>query len=132
MLENREYFFWEGENATVLEDVPDYIITESGRVWNRSEKKFAQRILNAGWSPACIKERGYYEVWIFCPDGSFHKTKLIHQLVAKHFIPNPQGLANVEPIDGERENHHATNLKWVENDNSSPTDFAYQCHVNPF
>lgn len=37
----------------------------------------------------------------------------IHQLVAKHFIPNPFGLKTVNHIDGNKANNHISNLEWV-------------------
>lgn len=44
------------------------------------------------------------------------KTSLkIHREVAKAFIPNPNGLPQVNHIDGNKENNAATNLEWITN-----------------
>lgn len=40
------------------------------------------------------------------------KYKLLHRLVAQHFIPNPLGLAEVNHIDGDKLNNKVSNLEW--------------------
>lgn len=37
----------------------------------------------------------------------------VHELVAKYFIPNPEGYEFVEHIDQNRFNNHFTNLRWT-------------------
>ena len=43
------------------------------------------------------------------------KTYSTHVLVAKAFIPNPMNKAQVNHIDGNKQNNHFTNLEWVSN-----------------
>lgn len=40
-------------------------------------------------------------------------TQRVHRLVAKAFIPNPEGKEMVDHIDGNRTNNHVSNLRWV-------------------
>ena len=39
--------------------------------------------------------------------------RYIHRLVAAAFHPNPDGLPQVDHIDGDRKNNSAANLRWV-------------------
>lgn len=55
--------------------------------------------------------RGYYKVTIKRDDGSTW-TASIHRLVAMVFLPNPEGLGQVNHIDGNKLNNHASNLEW--------------------
>ena len=41
------------------------------------------------------------------------KSCYVHRLVAEAFIPNPDNLAEVNHIDGDRQNNHLNNLEWV-------------------
>lgn len=41
------------------------------------------------------------------------KIKMIHTLVAKAFIPNPDGKKFVNHIDGNKQNNKVDNLEWV-------------------
>ena len=52
-----------------------------------------------------------YEVVLLHKDGSY-KTKTIHRLVAKAFIPNPDNRPIVNHLDGNKRNNRVTNLEW--------------------
>ena len=45
-------------------------------------------------------------------DGE-RKEVLVHRLLAKAFIPNPNNYAKVDHIDRNRSNNDLTNLRWV-------------------
>ena len=40
-------------------------------------------------------------------------NKTVHRLVAKAFIPNPEGLPEIDHIDGDKTNNMADNLQWI-------------------
>lgn len=57
---------------------------------------------------------GYEAVCLRRPNnGKRHARHLVHRLVAEAFVPNPQGLPQVNHIDGDRRNNKASNLEWV-------------------
>lgn len=45
-------------------------------------------------------------------DGVPH-VRLVHRLVATAFIPNKEGKANINHVDGNRRNNAPSNLEWV-------------------
>lgn len=51
----------------------------------------------------------------FKQNRGYMKTSagLVHQLVAKAFIPNPDGLREVNHKDGNKSNNHVDNLEWM-------------------
>lgn len=56
-------------------------------------------------------KRGY-ERYRLSKDGkSYHK--LVHRLLAEHFIPNPENKPYVNHIDGNPSNNTLDNLEWV-------------------
>lgn len=57
--------------------------------------------------------KGYLKIGLF-KDGKCEKHR-VHRLVAQAFIPNPEGLSDVNHIDGNKQNNSVSNLEWVSN-----------------
>ena len=81
-----------------------YQISNYGRV--KSFKGRKPRILST-----CNDSKGYPKV-TFTENGKM-KNYLIHILVAKAFIPNPNNLPVVHHRDSNPRNNHVDNLEWV-------------------
>lgn len=74
------------------------------KVWNYTKR---ERILKP-----CHKPNGYMQVNL-CKDGGGDKHAYVHRLVAQAFLPNPDGLPEVNHIDFDKTNNCVENLEWV-------------------
>ena len=81
---------------------PNYIIYDDGRIYSKKRNKDLKPILING---------GYYSVGL--SNNGKCDYKLIHRLVAQHFISNPKKLKEVDHIDRDPANFKSTNLRWV-------------------
>lgn len=81
----------------------DYEVSSKGRV--RSLKYGKVRELK----PA-VDSHGYKQVKVYVDN---HKTTiLIHRMVARTFIPNPDGKQYINHLDNDPANNCVTNLEW--------------------
>lgn len=60
--------------------------------------------------PGNLNDRGYYIAYLY-KNGKC-KAEKVHQLVARAFVPNPEGKLYIDHIDTIRTNNIYTNLKW--------------------
>ena len=86
----------------VIEGFPDYTIDDNGNVYNRKAGRFLR---------GSIMTTGYRTVELFNAPGT-SKRVLVHRLVAKAFIPNPNGFPVVNHKDEDKTNNAASNLEW--------------------
>lgn len=59
---------------------------------------------------------GYYK-YTFTLNGK-REQKLIHQVVAKHFLPNPYDYKQVNHKDGNKANNAVSNLEWISHEDN--------------
>ena len=85
-------------------DLPYYITTD-GRVWTTSRKNGIERFLKTRYN-----HQGYVVAGLMI--GGNQKLMLVHRLVAKAFIPNPENKPFINHIDGNKANNHVENLEW--------------------
>lgn len=82
----------------------NYFVTCDGRVY--SLKRCEYLVGNKSFD-------GYSRVLMFSSKENTFKTEIVHRLVTKMFIPNPENKPEVNHIDGDKDNNHVSNLEWV-------------------
>lgn len=88
------------EEWRVIEEFPDYEISNQGRVWSHK----VGRVIIPG------NVRGYLQVHLSNLNRVRHP--LVHQLVAEAFLGEAFGLY-VNHLDGNKSNNHVRNLEWT-------------------
>ena len=92
-----------------IEGYDNYQVTSWGRIFNVTKQKFLRQEET---------EKGYLRVDLYDACGR-RKHEKVHRLVAKAFIPNPEGKPHVNHIDGNKMNNSFTNLEWVTNEENA-------------
>lgn len=81
-----------------------YEVSNLGRVRNSNGLVMKQRPRKDGYVRLLLFRNG---------TGYKYKSEYIHILVAKAFIPNPEGKSEVNHIDANKSNNVVSNLEWV-------------------
>lgn len=97
----------ENERWRLVEEFPDFEISDHGNLRHAITKKARKPIYN----------RGYAMYWFYTPNSSLplnkrYTTRWAHRLLALAFIPNPLNKPQVNHIDTNRSNNHYSNLEW--------------------
>jgi hypothetical protein len=96
-----------GKNKTSWRDIylqgkrSQYRVSTNGDVKDKITGKSLDQCSNRNGSLYVILEH----------KGVIHKIR-VHQLVARTFIPNPEGWICVRHIDGNKTNNNVNNLEW--------------------
>lgn len=90
----------------IIENYPMYRVNENGEIMFIGDKYHKQHIMKQH-----IASNGYNMLTLRDKDGKKHHV-LVHRLVAKAFIPNPDNLPQVGHLDEDRQNNRADNLCW--------------------
>ena len=89
-----------------------YMISNYGRVksllkFHGTNQRIISQHISGKWK--------YYTVVLTRNDFTRSGSVLVHRLVAKAFIPNPNGLPIVNHKDEDKTNNRADNLEWCDN-----------------
>lgn len=87
-----------------INELAPYFVTKQGDVIQEvKNKKLTQFIDKYGYRGVNLKLKGEW------------KRYLVHRLVAKVYIPNPDNKPQVNHKDGDKTNNHVDNLEWCTN-----------------
>ena len=84
----------------------NYFVDEHGNVYSRPRRGTKGGLVK----PYC-HENGYFVVML----SPSRVPVKVHRLVAELYVPNPDGLPQVNHLDGNKLNNHYTNLEWCSN-----------------
>lgn len=105
---------WKDIPANLIGEISGYQISNFGRVKNHKGR------ISEG------SKHGSGYLWISINP----KQYLLHRLVAKVFVPNPENKSQVNHIDGNKENAKANNLEWCNNKENSQHAHDIGLHNN--
>jgi hypothetical protein len=79
----------------------DYMVSNSGRIWSKKRNKFLSQKKN---------RYGYLMIRLY--KNGDDDTLTVHRLVAKAFLPNPEGYEEVHHINEQKTDNRVENLEW--------------------
>ena len=91
-----------GIRCVEIPDFPNYYVLEDGRVWSDWRRQFVAETM---------MPKGYHRIVLSKNNKSYNF--LVHRLVAKAFVLNPENKPCVNHKDCNPENNHYSNLEWV-------------------
>lgn len=93
------------EAGTVVK--PEYVINQLSQVGG----VMTRRVIKERVVKHRVSNMGYLTVKIYKYKSV--ETRFVHRLVALTYIPNPENKPQINHIDGDRLNCHASNLEWT-------------------
>lgn len=103
------------KNYRLIENYEDYVVYNDGTIFSLKNKT----------NMSLQKNPNGYLIVKLCNGKDDTKMFSISRLVAKHFIPNPYNLEEVNHIDGNTTNNNVDNLEWV----SPQQNIQHKIHI---
>lgn len=88
-----------------IENCHQYFISNFGKVYSQRSGRLKEL-------KQFTDSKGHYMMIGLIDNNGNRKKYLVHRLVAKAFIPNPNNLPEVNHKDKNKQNNHVNNLEW--------------------
>ena len=99
-----------------------------GGVYRVSNRGRIDRQLKSGdWKRTGVTRRSDGYTTFGGQSNGKHWKRFVHRVVAKVFIPNPEGLPEVDHIDRSRSNNRVENLRWVSHQQNAQNMLGRGC-----
>jgi len=79
----------------------EYLVCSNGTIYGPKGKPLKHRLNDDGYAVVTMGKNGN------------RSTQFVHRIVAKLFLPNPNGLPEIDHLDNNRVNPSLSNLEWV-------------------
>jgi hypothetical protein len=97
-----------------IENYPNYKIYANGNVENIKTGRILKQILgNHGYLVVCLR------------NNAGQKLHIIHRLLGKYYIPNPNNYPCIDHIDRNRTNNMLINLRWCSHQQNNMNKSIY-------
>jgi hypothetical protein len=94
-----------------IEGYDGYEVSESGLIYSKPRKGFDGRRIGGKFLKYGKTVHGYQ--FVVLRKYGVSRNELVHRLVAKAFIDNPENKLEINHIDGDKENNWTINLEWA-------------------
>ena len=89
-----------------------YKVSNRGNIYSVERKGANGRKFGGMMLKPTHQSHGYLHIGL-SKDGTY-KKKLVHRLVLESFVPNPNGLPEVNHRDEDKKNNYVENLEWCD------------------
>lgn len=113
--------------VAVISDFPSYLVSDEGDVFSADYNHTGEMRKLAPKTSG--KPNDYLRIGLF--KNRVRHYLLIHRLVAEAFIPNPDGLPEVNHKNGDKTDNRVENLEWVTHSGNMLHSYKHLNHKLP-